>query len=306
MKEAVLLTGTSGYVGSCIAAALSAEGVDVVTAGRRPQDMINLDLESPAKIRLPSLPVGLTTCVHAAAWNEVRCAADPVASYITNVAATRALLAEALAAGIRHFVYISTFHVFGKLEGDLNEDSVVTPTNDYGLTHRLAEEVFLMAARGNGCSIHVLRPANLFGLPKDWGSFARWSLAPFDFIKQGAQDGTIVLRTDGSAIRNYISIDYLCAAVTAVLRDELPQGIAHVVGRAWSMANLAQAAAGVVGRETGASVPVTLGNRHLSEEPYRFGSRLWPAESDDDGLRMEKFMLELFNHIRGTGVARNE
>lgn len=288
----VLLTGASGYAGAAIATNLRAAGMRVITAGRRPEDDIAFDLGDPTRWHALSIPHGVDVCIHAAAATEWLCRDDPVAAYTINVTATRALLHALERAGVGHVVYLSTFHVFGRPHGVLDEETAPVPANDYGLTHLMAEQALMLHARRAGTRATVLRPANLFGLPARWSSFDRWSLAPFDFARQAASAGSIRLLSDGSPVRAYVSLDTVCEAVRAAIDGNLP-ALTHLTGRAWSMAELARICAAVAAP----AVPVELGKAGQAEQPFDFRSRHFAAETDGNGTRMERFLGDVLAHL---------
>ncbi|PWK35569.1 NAD-dependent epimerase/dehydratase family protein [Cupriavidus plantarum] len=289
----VLLTGASGYAGAAIRVALERAGMSVITAGRRPGDDLPLDLLSP--MHMPTLPSGIDACVHAAAAHEILCRNDTVAAFTANVTATRALVRACDTAGIGQIVYLSTFHVFGAPRGDLTEDAVPVPGNDYGLTHYLAEQT-LSLLKGRAT---VLRPANLFGTPAVWDTFDRWTLAPFDFARTAIREGRIRLQSDGSPIRNYVSLERLKAAVLAALSGELPP-VTHVAGRPWSMHELAMLSADVARELTGRATTVSLGTVVPNEAPYTFRSLHGASEADDDGATMRAFVRAVMTRLMET------
>ncbi|GJG94154.1 NAD(P)-dependent oxidoreductase [Cupriavidus pauculus] len=288
--QTVLLTGASGYAGGAIRGGLRARGWKVLTAGRRPTDDVRFDLLHPES--LAALPAGIDACVHAAAANEILCRQDPLAAYTANVTATRALAGRLREAGVKHVVYLSTFHVFGKPAGRLDEAAVPVPANDYGLTHLLAEQ--LLAAQDFRTTI--LRPANLFGTPADWSTFDRWTLAPFDFTRQAVGEGALRLLSDGSPVRCYVSLDRLVVAVVQGLDLALP-GLTHVSGQPWRMDALATLCAGVVAAAGGGEVPVSLGTNRPQEAAYTFGSAHWNDEADTDGTRMTVFVRDVATRL---------
>ncbi len=296
----ILLTGASGYVGGAIAQTLEKANLPVLRAGRTADDAISLDLLCPDAIARLVLPPGLEVMVHAAALNEIACHQDPVAAYTANVTATRALIQAGLTAGIRRFVYLSTFHVFGTPRGDVAESTVPLAANDYGLSHLMAEQLAVTTARAAGATVHILRPGNLYGEPADWTLFRRWTLAPFDFVRQAMTRGVIALRSDGAPVRSYVSLDQCGAAVIAAAWGTLPP-ITHVAGRAWSMRDLAALAAVVVEKETGRAVTVTYGGATTSEPPYRFLSRSWRVEEDAGGKKMRAFLRAVVRRLRDHG-----
>lgn len=304
MTRRVLLTGASGYAGGAVCAHLRASGLDVVTAGRHPDDQVFMDLLLPETLAGAAIPEDIEVCIHTAAVHEVLCREDPVHAYAANVTATRALVDAVAAAGIRRIVYVSTYHVYGYPVGRLDETVEPRPGNDYGLTHFFAEQILLMVARQKRIKVNVLRAANLCGMPVNWTTFKRWTLAPFDFVRQAVTAKKIFLHTDGSSVRHYVSLDRLGACVLAAIQDELPQ-LVHLSGRAWSMYDLAGLAADAVGQETGANVEVMLGNICPNESAHEFCSRYWGDELDESSEKMRGFLSRVAHHLLSENHERN-
>lgn len=294
--RSVLVTGASGYAGGAIAAWLRRVGYRVVTAGRRAGDDIRIDLSRPGEVTATHLPADIDTCVHVAAAHEGICASDPALAESINVAGTAALLRAAEAAGIERLVYVSTFHVFGVPAGRVAERRAPTPRNAYGQTHWMAEQLFRAYAARRGGYVHILRPANLFGVPADWQTFNRWSLAPFDFARQAVRDGRIRLRSDGRQIRSYVSLDHLSRAVAAAIAGELPE-TTHVAGGHLRIGELAALCAEVAKNVAGEPVPLELGPPSADEPDYQFCSEYWPQEVDAG--EMAAFLRHLIEQLRG-------
>ena len=115
MKDGVLLTGASGFVGSAVARALKAAGyaVRVLVRPSSPRehladldlDFIPGDLRDPASLRA-AFP-GVRSLFHVAADYRLW-ARDPSELVRTNVEGTRALMQEAMRAGIDRVVYTSS------------------------------------------------------------------------------------------------------------------------------------------------------------------------------------------------------
>lgn len=296
MSLRVLMTGASGYAGGAIAEMLRAAGITVLTAGRRPADDLVFDLMRPELLSNQTFPQDIDVVVHAAAVHEVLCRQDPVAAYTANVTATRALLESARKSSVQRLIYVSTFHVFGSLDGLIDESRAPQPVNDYGLTHMLAEQIFLTFAQANQFEVSILRPANLFGTPTHWSDFNRWTLAPFDFVQQAVKNGAIVLRTDGTPVRNYVSLSHLATSVLAAVRGESPE-VTHVAGQPWPMRSLASMAAKAVGGVIGKPVSVVLGQPGSIEVSYIFCSNTAASELDERQENMHSFLVEVARYL---------
>lgn len=108
----VLVTGARGFVGAAIGQRLAADGHDVIGAVRR-KDLrpgeVFLDLGDPRPLR--GLPAGIDAVVNSAAiLGASRFSRETVR---VNAGGTERLLDWARAAGVRHFVQISSIGAYG-------------------------------------------------------------------------------------------------------------------------------------------------------------------------------------------------
>jgi dihydroflavonol-4-reductase len=170
------VTGATGFVGSHVAAALTAHGADLRVLVRAGSDLRNLeglkadrvvgDLRDPASIG--KAVAGCEVVFHVAAdyrlW--VR---DPEEMYRANVEGTRAILQAAHKNGVRRVVYTSSVATMGfaaNNNGHLaDETSPVSLDNMIGHYKRskfMAEEVALEAAK-NGMDVVVVNPTTPVG-----------------------------------------------------------------------------------------------------------------------------------------------
>jgi len=219
-KHLVALTGATGVVGRGILEALVAAGHGVRPIGRgeydltRPKGAAWLELE------------GVDALVHAAGITE-ESARDRHAATIAGEG-LQALAARAKAQGVARFVYISSAHVYGPLEGRIDETSPPDPRGDYARLHLESER----NAAGAGMACDILRPCNVYGMPKDLAHFARWALIPFGFPKAVVDDGRIELKTPGRQTRNFVAAVGVGRAVAARLAEPpAAQRVRNVAGR---------------------------------------------------------------------------
>jgi len=112
----------------------------------------------------------------------------------------------ALTLNVPEFIYVSTFHVYGVSEGEIEPALKCNPLNDYGLTHYLSEEIIRNIFRNNSIAALCVRPTNIYGIPASFHKFDRWSLVPFAFIRSGIDKQHIRLNTPGSQYRNFVDV----------------------------------------------------------------------------------------------------
>jgi len=164
----VLVTGSSGRIGSAIAARLSLQhavtGVDL-KAGALTTEVVDVRDTS----RLAPLLAGIDAVVHTASLHVPDLAARSRAEFEeVNVVATRRLLAACGEAGVARFVYTSTTSLYGDAmlpeHGEavwVTEDLAPRPRDVYDETKLRAEEACRDAARA-GLAAVSLRMSRCF------------------------------------------------------------------------------------------------------------------------------------------------
>ena len=202
----IAITGATGLIGHAISEMQRASGHDVVRVGRGVQADVTFD-QALDEFLAPESLAGCEALVHAAGVTDEDFA-DRQLAFDKAVHGAQALLDAALEAGVRRLVYVSSTHVYGPLEGLIDETRAPNPLSDYAIAHFATEQLFRRAGLKRGVSTLLVRPCAVFGMPPSLERFNRWSLIPFDFPRQ-AVAGRIVLRSPGTQRRNFVSIEGL-------------------------------------------------------------------------------------------------
>jgi nucleoside-diphosphate-sugar epimerase len=173
-----LVTGGSGYVGAPAVRALQESGRRVrvldsllhgqqqVAAEQRAADVevIEGDIRDP-EARRASLE-GVDEVIHLAAIvGDPACAGDPETSAEVNVGATRSLLEDVRAAGVRRMVFASTCSNYGRMADPtipVDEQAVLAPVSLYA-EQKVQMEQMIMGASENGLTTTCLRFATVYG-----------------------------------------------------------------------------------------------------------------------------------------------
>lgn len=176
MSESILVTGASGFVGRRLTAVLAASGRPVRAAFRTVAPMAaapgcesvavgSLGADTDWRAALDAV----STVVHLAARVHVMrdTSGDPLAEFRrVNVAGTLSLARQAMQAGVRRFVFISSIKVNG--EGTTPgqpyiADDRPAPLDAYGLSKHEAELGLLELARTTGLEVVIIRPVLVYG-----------------------------------------------------------------------------------------------------------------------------------------------
>jgi UDP-glucose 4-epimerase len=174
-KCPVLVTGGAGYIGSHAVLALADAGwpvsvIDNLTTGFRwavPEGVpfYQGDIEDPALLARIFAEQGIGAVMHFAGSIIVpESVENPLKYYHNNTAKSRALIAAAVAGGIRHFIFSSTAATYGIPEvSPVSEDSPKLPINPYGMSKLMTEIMLGDVAAAHPLNFCALRYFNVAG-----------------------------------------------------------------------------------------------------------------------------------------------
>jgi UDP-glucose 4-epimerase len=224
----VLITGASGYLGANLAKLLHTSNpeLSLVLASRGGNcewirgfgEQISLKLDG--REHVPELPKDIDVIVHLAALNEIDCGQNLHDALQINVQGTRQIIDAGIKDGVKKFVYASTIHIYGPLEGTLTESSLPRAIHPYGYTHYMAEELMEHATVKYGVEATVLRFANVIGAPLHM-NVNRWSLLVNDLCKQAMTTGKLLLKSPSSK-RDFVPMKDACQAFRHAVLSKNP------------------------------------------------------------------------------------
>ena len=294
----ILVTGGAGYIGSATAEALVNAGhyvtvYDSLVTGHRAAvpagaDFVHADLADSRTLTQTLARGKFEAILHFAASIEAgESMKDPGRFYRNNFTNTLDLIESAVQSGVKRFVLSSTAAVFQSSDEPLTEDSPLGPTNVYGHTKLLIEQVLDWYRQIHGLHYAALRYFNACGaLPNRGEAHQPEShLIPLVLgVPLGQRDAANIYGTDyptpdGTCIRDYIHIADLVSAHLLALeglteRDRLIYNLGS--GTGYSVRQVIETARHV----TGHPIPV-------NELPRR------PGDSARLVASSEKIKLEL-------------
>jgi UDP-glucose 4-epimerase len=164
----VLVTGSAGHLGEALVRSL-------------PGDIVGLDVLASAHTQavgsvadrdfVRACMRGVEAVIHAATLHKPHVATHAPQRFVdVNVTGTLTLLEEAVAAGVRAFVFTSTTSTFGRAlvpaAGEpaawIDEDVRPVPKNIYGVTKVAAESLVELYHRSHGLNAIVLKTSRFF------------------------------------------------------------------------------------------------------------------------------------------------
>ncbi len=171
----ILLTGASGFLGQGLLPYLVAQGHQVTATSRQ------AGLAVPAGVRTLCVPelsaeqdwqaalAGQALVIHSAARVHVlhEHSANPLTEYRqANVAGTLNLAQQAVLAGVRRFIFISSIKVNGEVTAlgqPFRADDPPAPEDAYGQSKWEAEQGLLALARQSELEVCIIRPVLMYG-----------------------------------------------------------------------------------------------------------------------------------------------
>lgn len=248
MNDRILVTGSSGLVGSALSVALASRGatikhLDIAASGRDHGDVRQLD-------HVRQAAEGCDGIVHLAAvsrviWGE----RDPEFCWATNVDGLRNVLEVASSAPKRPWViFASSREVYGQPEKlPADEDCPPRPVNIYGRS-KVEGERLIEVARTRGIRACTVRLSNVFGRTSDHADRVVPAFA------RGAALGQ-ELRVDGAAhMFDFTHIDDVANGIATLARllasGQAPPPPIHLVsGTPTTLDRLAKLAIQLAGTE---------------------------------------------------------
>ena len=223
MTQRVLITGATGYVGQECACHLLEHGYDVLLGSRMapPSKISERWISYGDDLDSPILRSALKECqvvLHCAGQNQV--GRDPWARSAgrrANVDFTRALAQHAVAAGVTHFVFISSALVVAgskTVAGRVDDTSAASPLTDYAASKLEAERVLAEICSRANLKYTILRPPMVYG-PSVRGNFGK--------LVRLVQIGIPLPLAKATAPKSFIFIENLASAVVATIAKTPPE-----------------------------------------------------------------------------------
>jgi UDP-glucose 4-epimerase len=257
----ILVTGGAGYIGGTVAGLLAENGTQVVvfdnlSHGRRDLLPAGVEFIEGELADRPGLESIFTSAKHqghpfdgvlhfAALIEAGESMLHPELYFRNNTAATLSLLEAILAHGPRRLVFSSTAAVYGEPEViPIKEDARLLPTNVYGESKLLVEQMLGWLNRIHGLRYASLRYFNVAGAPECPGGIIRGEAhEPESHLIPLVLDVALGRRSsiriygdnyptpDGTCIRDYIHVSDLADAHILALKalEAAPESASRLI-----------------------------------------------------------------------------
>lgn len=212
--NSVLITGGSGYIGHYLVELFKRKNWEVFITSRSNknyQNVLYMDLLKDDTIN--NVCKNIDVVIHLANLDERLIEQKSKEALIANSYATRNLYLDAIKHDVKRFIYFSTFHVYGKKEGNITERTIPQPMSDYGMTHYFAEK-YLEQLANEKTKVDIIRLTNGVGVPF---GVDKWYLVLNDFCKTIKETGKIILKSNGLPLRDFVALKDVSDAVACIL-----------------------------------------------------------------------------------------
>ncbi|MCM8532350.1 MAG: UDP-glucose 4-epimerase GalE [Lentisphaeraceae bacterium] len=246
MKK-VLVTGGAGYIGSHTSLVLLENDVEVVVLDNlcnsslesikrvekitgKSISFYNADLMKPEEIEeVLQKEKDIETVIHFAALKAVgESVAEPLKYYDNNISGTINLLKAMESHGIQNIVFSSSATVYGNAKTvPVDETAPTGPTNPYGQTKLMMEQILTDCSKAKGLNVTLLRYFNPVGAHNSGaiGEDPEYPNNLLPFVQQvaaGIRPKVMVFgddyeTPDGSGVRDYIHVMDLAEAHYAAI-----------------------------------------------------------------------------------------
>jgi UDP-glucose 4-epimerase len=228
----ILITGGLGYIGAHLVRFLSnglGHRVRILTRRvpgifkewQKKFEIIQADVTDKKKVVRSAQ--GCDAVIHLASLDKIETQANPQRALIVSCIGTRNMLEESVESHVKRFLYFSSFHVYGtpKVE-KVTENTTVMPLNDYSLNRYVGELFCRQFEELYDLKPIILRPSNGYGAPLH-RKVDCWFLVLNDFCRSAFQSRKIVIKSEGTQQRDFVSIPKILEAVRLLLETDISE-----------------------------------------------------------------------------------
>ena len=248
MYRRALVTGGAGFIGSRVARALLALGVEVVvlddlSMGRRENVPSGAQLMIGNVCSAHDTSAALNGCdivFHEAARVSVRSSfKDFYADAETNFMGTLNVLRCCAGTAVRKLVYASSMAVYADSAEPrpIDENHLAEPLSPYGIAKLAAEKYCQQLAIDSGIDCHVLRYFNTYGPGQ---TFTPYVGVITIFIRKLLQGAAPTIYGDGEQRRDFVHVSDIVRANLLAMKSSIPHAVFNVgTGKATSVNQIA-------------------------------------------------------------------
>ena len=213
----IILTGGLGFIGTALIERKSKHQFIVCTKNVKKNtekfknvifEIVKIESEKFADMIKKHKP---DLVIHLASYTGLQnCEENPSKAFTTNVYGTYNVINSCLVNKIR-LMFLSSKEVYGMTTNDVEENHLLKPTNVYGITKKLAEEMIVFENKKSNLVFTILRITNVYGPGSTKGVNK--------MIQSAIKDKKLFLNGGDQSV-NLIFIDKLVDVIFNIINDE--------------------------------------------------------------------------------------
>ena len=215
----ILVTGGKGNLGSWIVRDLKRNDHEVWTLSRDSSNgdkfHLSVDLTNTKQCSILAAQK-FDGVVHTASVNNGSAPGFSFDALNVNAFGTNNLLSSLNKACLKHFIYVSTFHVYGINNSEIDELTTPTPCNDYGLSHLFGEHYVRKYHATDSIPFTIIRLTNSYGCPTSYDT-PQWNLLFNDLSKMAVNKKKLILNSTGEARRDFVWMGDVCNVISQLI-----------------------------------------------------------------------------------------
>src|SRR5882672_917829 len=243
-RTRVCVIGGAGFIGTHVTRQLANAGRDILVLGRRTKPDVNLPPEAAYvsgdygnRAVLKDILQGVEELVDLAYATVPQTSfADPIFDILANLPPSVQLLQEAVAAGVRKVVLVSSGGTAYGIAKSLpiGEDHPTNPISPYGITKLTIEKYAEMFRLVSDLPVVIARPSNAYG--EEQRAFAGQGFIATAMHSIIRGEKIAIFGAEGT-IRDYLHVSDVASGILAVL-DRGEPGSAYNIGSGTGRSNL--------------------------------------------------------------------
>ena len=211
----IIITGGSGFIGSCLAMQLKQE--HDVTIFDVKKNMSDINFIKGDVTNLENVKNSIVNCdlvIHlAAALGVVNVEKDPIQTLNINLGGTKNVLEACRINNIKKIIFSSSSEIYGEpAKIPIKENDPITPITTYGISKLASEEYIKSYSKSYGIQYTIFRLFNVYGDMQD----TQWVLPAF--VDKAISNKLISIHSDGSQVRAFCYVSDIADAFQSVLQ----------------------------------------------------------------------------------------
>ncbi len=210
----ILVTGSTGLVGTNLVKRLKSEGHEVFEMSRK----LGFDLLDKNLTQDFIEEIKPDIVFHTAAnASESRGQVSPIDMTERNINIFLHVLVPSINIKVKRFIYTSSVAVYGDADVPYSEDDIIKPKDIYGITKATCEQMLEVLSKIHGFDYTIVRPHNIYGAHQNMSDPYRNVVALF--MRNIIEDKECTIFGGGKMRRAFSYVDDVIDQLVATLDD---------------------------------------------------------------------------------------